>query len=68
MPCTHKNWFVDLTDAEETIAAWKTPAEVAAAAASAGLQSPPAPSAPLMLEAMLKSDRVKNGNRTLQVD
>ena len=81
--CLNENWFVDLTDAEAKIAAWrddynnlrgrkvagwKTPAEVAAEARAAGLQSPTAPSAPLLVEEILKSDRVENGNRTLQVD
>lgn len=81
--CLNENWFVGLTDAEEIIpawqddynhcrgrkvAGWKTPAEVAAAARSAGLQSPPAPSAPRILEAMLRKDGAENGDRTLQVD
>lgn len=56
--CLNENWFIGLVDAAETIeawrvdynehrgrkaAGWKTPAEVAAAARSADLQSPTAP-------------------------
>ncbi len=60
--CLNEHWFVSLADAEHKIetwridynenrgrrgAKWKTPAEVAAAARSAELQSPTAPCAPL---------------------
>jgi len=78
--CLNENWFVDLTDAEERIATWrhdynhnrgrqvagwKTPAEVAAAARSAGLQSPPAPSAPLIIQTVLNCHEYEDENRTL---
>lgn len=58
--CLNEHWFLNLADAQEKIeawrydynhhrgrkcAGWKTPAEVAAAARSAELQSPTAPSA-----------------------
>ena len=78
--CLNENWFVDLPDAQDRIetwsydynhcrgrkvAGWKTPAEVAEAARSAGLQSPPAPSAPLILESLLRNDTMEKRNRTL---
>ena len=59
--CLNEHWFLDMADAQEKIeawrhdynhhrgrkpAGWKTPAEVAAAARSAELQSPTAPYAP----------------------
>ena len=80
--CLNEHWFVSLADAESAIeawrddynhrrgrqvAGWKTPAEVAAAARSTGLQSPPAPSALRIIDAIVKGDGV-NSNRTLQVD
>lgn len=78
--CLNENWFVDLADAETKIAAWrddynnfrgrkvagwKTPAEVAIEARAAGLQSPTAPSAPLVAAEILRKE---DGNRTLKVD
>ena len=81
--CLNEHWFVGLADAEEKIeawrvdynenrgrkvAGWKTPAEVAAAARSAELQSPPAPSAPLMVIQGLEKQGTERQNRTLQVD
>ena len=81
--CLNEHWFVSLADAEEKIeawridynenrgrkvAGWKTPAEVAAAARSADLQSPPAPSAPLMGISALTQAGQKSSNRTLTVD
>ena len=81
--CLNEHWFVGLADAAEKIeawridynerrgrkvAGWKTPAEVAAAARSAELQSPPAPSAPLMVIQGLEKQGVERKNRTLQVD
>jgi putative transposase len=74
--CLNENWFVGLADAEETIVAWrhdynhyrgrkiagwKTPAEVAAEARAAGLESP---QAPLILERLLKNEEFEDGNRT----
>ena len=79
--CLNENWFVDLEDAERRITAWchdynhhrgrkvagwKTPAEVAAEARSAGLQSPTAPSALRILEGLV-TEQPNNDNRTLPV-
>lgn len=69
--CLNQNWFVSLSDAAEKVqawchdynhhrgrkvAGWKTPAEVAEEARSAGLQSPPAPSAQRIREALLRGE------------
>jgi putative transposase len=81
--CLNEHWFVSLADADEKIqawridynehrgrkvAGWKTPAEVAAAARSAELQSPTAPYAPLKGIPEIKQDGPDSSNRTLQVD
>jgi len=78
--CLNEHWFVSLADAEEKIeawridynenrgrkvAGWKTPAEVAAAAVSSELQSPPAPSVPTTA---IMTTAEESTNRTLTVD